>query len=112
MRITPVNNVSYKGHLKKTSLITEAIKYAKTEELLQLNNLLDKAKLVNDNKTFIFEGKIKNILNQEYKIISAELFCLSPQKTEKITEIKEKNKTPHNRIIESLNKCLKKIYNS
>lgn len=112
MRITLINNVNHKGHIKKTSLLTEAVKYARTEEIRELNNLLDKAKLVNDHKTFILEGKVKKILNQDYKIISAELFCIGPQNVEKITEIKEKNKNPYNRIIECLNKCLKREYNS
>ena len=112
MRITSINNVNHKGHIKKTSLLTEAVKYARTEEIRELNNLLEKAKLVNDHKTFILEGKIKKILNQEYKIISAEIFCIGPKDVEKITEIKEKNKNPYNRIIECLNKCLKREYNS
>ena len=112
MRINSVDNINHRGYIKKTSLLTEAVKYARTEELRELNNLLDKAKLINDHKTFILEGKVKKILNQEYKIISAELFCLGPRNIEKITEIKEKNKNPYNRIIECLNKHLKKEYNS
>ena len=111
MHVNSVNNINHKGQIKKTSLLTEAVKYARTEELKELNNLLDKAKLVNDYKTFILDGKIKNIINQKYKIISAELFCLDQQNIQKIAEIKEKNENPYNRIIKCLNKNLEKVYN-
>lgn len=117
MRITAINknqSITQKGRFQNSELMQQAIQRASTDELVKFNRIIERARLVDDNKVFFLAERIEKkfipAMNKEIEISNAELFCNNSGDVEQIFSISGGIGFPFFKLWGNINKSLEKIY--
>ena len=88
MQISPINNTSFNGRFKKTTELEKLLKYSDKNTLYRFNEVLERAKKVDDKRIFKISSLSNFELNSYGKTSIFHFHLLShPENNEYLTEI-------------------------